>query len=170
MRRRLYFVLPELSVAEVVEKELLVSKIDDHHIHYLAKDGASMGRLHVANLLQSTDLLHGMGVGFVVGGITGMLGGLMVTFYSELGATLGMGGILILAVLGAIVGSWASGMIAVSAPNTRLKQFQSAIDGGQILLMVDVPVRRVTEIRELILSHHPEAKSGGADNHVPAFP
>jgi len=170
MRRRLYFVLPDLASAETIEKELLLSKIDDHHIHFLAKDGVSLGGLHVANLLQRSDLIHGMGIGLVSGGATGALAGSILFMYPEIASVIGMGGILVLAVLGALVGTWASGMIAISVPNTRLKRFQQAIDRGEILLMADVPVRRAKEIREMIMSHHPEAESRGQDAQIPAFP
>lgn len=170
MRRRLYFILPELASAETIERELLLAKIDDHHIHFLAKDGINLGRLHVANLLQRSDLIHGMGIGMIAGGVTGALAGFGLTMSPEIGGLIGMGGVLVLGVLGALVGTWASGMIAVSIPNTRLKRFQQAIDRGEILLMVDVPVRRVAEIRELIMSHHPEAQSRGQDAQIPAFP
>ena len=76
----------------------------------------------------------------------------------------------VLAVVFAMMGSWVSGMIAVSIPNSRLKRFQPAIDSGAILLMVDVPVRRVQEIRELIMAHHPEAQAKGLESQIPAFP
>lgn len=170
MRRRLYFVLPNANSAETIEKELLLAKIDDPHIHFLAKDGVNLGRLHLANLLQRSDLLHGIGIGMIAGGITGALAGVALSFYPQMGDAIGMGGILVLAVVCAMMGSWVSGMIAVSVPNSRLRRFQPAIDRGEILLMVDVPVRRVREIRELIISHHPEAQAKGQEAQIPAFP
>jgi hypothetical protein len=170
MRRRLYFVLPDVKSAETIERELLLAKIDDSHIHYLAKDGINLGGLHVANLLQRSDLLHGIGLGMVAGGITGALAGVALSFYPEISHTIGTGGILVLAVVCAMIGSWVSGMIAVSIPNSRLKRFQPAIDRGLILLMVDVPVNRVREIRNLITAHHPEAQAKGQEPQIPAFP
>lgn len=170
MRRRLYFVLPDVGSAETIEKELLLAKIDDPHIHFLAKDGINLGTLHIANLLQRSDLLHGIGIGLVAGGITGALAGVVLSFFPAVSQTFGMGGILLLAVLCAMMGSWISGMIAISIPNSRLRRFQPAIDRGEILLMVDVPVRRVAEIRELITSHHPEARAKGQEAQIPAFP
>ena len=170
MRRRLYFILPDVDSAQTIEKELLLAKIDDPHIHYLAKDGVNLGRLHVANLLQRSDVLHGIGIGMIAGGITGALAGAALTFYPELGQSVGNAGILVLAVVFAMMGSWVSGMIAVSIPNSRLKRFQPAIDRGEILLMVDVPVRRVHEIRELIMAHHPEVQAKGLESQIPAFP
>jgi len=170
MRRRLYFVLPDLKSAETIEKELLLAKVDDPHIHFLARDGINMGRLHVANLLQRSDLLHGIGIGMIAGGITGAIAGMALSFYPEMGEAIGMGGILVLAVVCAMIGSWVSGMIAVSIPNSRLRRFQPAIDRGEILLMVDVPARRVKEIRSLIMSHHPEVLAKGQEAQIPAFP
>lgn len=170
MRRRLYFVLPDPESAQAVEKELLLAKVGDPHIHFLARDGVNLGRLHLANLLQRSDLLHGIGLGMVAGGITGALAGVALTFYPQIGDVLGLGGILVLAVVCAMIGSWISGMIAVSIPNSRLKRFQPAIDRGEILLMVDVPVRRVREIRELVTSHHPEVQPKGQEAQIPAFP
>jgi len=170
MRRRLYFVLPDLKSADTIQRELLLARIDAGHIHFLARDGINLGQLSVANLLQRSDLIHGLEIGLVAGGLTGLLTGLGIALYPEFGSTVGMGAALLLAVFGALVGAWASGMIAVSLPNSRLKGFQQAIDAGRILLMVDVPYRRVAEIRGLIESHHPEARIGGQDNHIPAFP
>ena len=170
MRRRLYFVLPDTHSAQTIERELLLAKLDDHHIHFLAKDGINLGSLSVANLFQRTDLIHGLQLGLVAGGLTGILAGTALYFYPDLGSQVGLGAVLLLAIFGAIVGAWASGMIAVSIPNSRLASFQRAIDKGKILLMVDVPVRRKKEIRELILRHHPEAESKGQDAQVPAFP
>ena len=170
MRRRLYFMLPDVGSAETIERELLLAKIDDPHMHFLAKDGINMGRLHLANLLQRSDLLHGLGLGLVAGGLTGAAVGLAITFYPQLGEVVGLGGILVMAVFCAMIGAWVSGMIAISLPNSRLRRFQPAIDRGEILLMLDVPVRRVKEIRELIMSHHPEVRAKGQEAQIPAFP
>jgi len=170
MRRRLYFVLPDLASADTIQRELLLARVDAGHIHFLARDGINLGKLSVASLLQRSDLVHGLEIGLVAGGLTGMLSGLVISLYPALGAMLGMGAVLLLGLFGAVVGAWASGMIAVSIPNSRLKGFQQALDAGRILLMVDVPYRRIGEIRELIRQHHPEVQGGEQDNQIPAFP
>ncbi len=170
MRRRLYFILPDGKMAEKVEQELLLSKIDDSHIHFHSTIEANLGELPKANLFQKTDLVHGMGVGLVAGGLTGTVVGFIVYLLPELGVALGHAPILGLAILGAIFGTWVSGMIAVSCPNSRLKSFQKSIDQGQILLMVDVPKERVSEINEMIRSHHPKADQKGIEPTIPAFP
>lgn len=170
MRRRLFFVLPDLRTAEAVERELLLAKVDDSHLHFLADEDIDLGRLSAATLLQRSDLIHGLGIGVVAGGITGALAGVLLSFEPTLGQHIGLGGTLVLAVLCAMIGAWAAGMIAVSIPNSRLRQFEPALARGEILLMVDVPLRRVAEIRDLLSVHHPAVRARGQDAQVPAFP
>ncbi|MGZ8265408.1 MAG: DUF1269 domain-containing protein, partial [Burkholderiales bacterium] len=78
--------------------------------------------------------------------------------------------VLIIAVGGALFGAWASSLVASSVPNSRLKPFQADIDSGKVLMMVDVPMRRVQEICDLVTSRHPEAASRGFEPTIPAFP
>ena len=62
------------------------------------------------------------------------------------------------------------GMVGSAVPNSRLKQFESAIEEGRILVMADVPQHRVNEVREALHDRHPEAEDRGVDPHIPAFP
>jgi hypothetical protein len=55
--RRLYFLLPSLSMTNQVVDELLLKRIDDHHIHVVAKEGIPLGDLPEANLLQKSDFI-----------------------------------------------------------------------------------------------------------------
>jgi hypothetical protein len=62
---------------------------------------------------------------------------------------------------GGLLGAWAASMAAAAVPNSRLKQFEAEIGRGKVLLMIDVPRRRVSEITAAVLSRHPEAMPGG---------
>ncbi len=170
MRRRLYFLLPDLRSANVVHNELLLARIEEGRMHVLAKEGVSLDGLPEANLLQKSDLIHGLQMGMYIGGVIGML-------LSTLAWSLGMivPGLEILSVTslvfgGAAFGSFAASLIAVNVGNTRLKDFQPEIAQGRILFMVDVPISRLDEIRALISGHHPEADMRGIDPRIPAFP
>ena len=55
--RRLYFMLPDKEITNTVVDELLLKRIDDHHIHVVAKEGTPMGDLPEANLLQKSDFI-----------------------------------------------------------------------------------------------------------------
>jgi hypothetical protein len=58
MRRRLYYLLPNVAVARNTMDDLLLARIDEGHIHFLAKPGVDLSNLHEANLLQSSDIIR----------------------------------------------------------------------------------------------------------------
>lgn len=168
--RRIYCLLPHLATVQTVVDELLLARIDDKHIHVLARDGTEMGDLPEATLLQKSDFVHGVEQGLAVGGATGVLAGLVAVTFPPAGLVLGGGAVLASALAGAGIGAWVSGMIGTDVPNTQLKDFQDAIEAGEILLMADVPKARVDEINALIAKHHPEADLHGTEPAMPVFP
>jgi hypothetical protein len=170
MRRRLYFLLPGVKLAHQVFNELLLARVEERHIHFLASEGTSLGDLPEATLLQKSDARHGVAVGFIVGGLTGAIAGTFVMFFPPDGLATGLGAVLILSLLGAIMGIWASGMIASDVPNTHLEKFEKDLKHGKILLMVDLPKDRMAEITDAIHKHHPKSVVRGSDPTIPAFP
>ena len=170
MKRRLYFLLPTVDNAKTVHNELLLTRIEERNMHVLARDDISLAGLPEASLLEKSDIIHGLQLGFVVGGFTGTV---LATTALLLGMiypgweTISMVGII---VGGAFFGSWTSSMVAINVQNTHLKEFMKDVNSGQILYMVDVPVQRIDEISELVHSKHPEASMRGIDHTIPAFP
>ena len=79
-------------------------------------------------------------------------------------------GLAAIALAGAGIGAWVSGMIGMDVPNSQIDRFEQAINAGEILMMVDIPKERVAEIEELVQSHHPDADVEGTEPHIPAFP
>ena len=170
MRRRLYFLLPDVKSAKQVFKKLLLARVQDRHIFFLAKDGVELNDLPEATMLQKSDEIHGLGVGLVVGGATGALAGVVAMMFPPSGLAMGLGVILAMSLIGAIVGIWASGMIASDVPNTRLEKFSKEIERGKILLMVDVHKHQIEEITDTLREQHPDATPRGRDPTIPAFP
>jgi hypothetical protein len=166
----LYFLFPDEQRVEAALNELLLARIEERHIHVLARDGTDLHDLPPADPWHRSDLVHGMQQGLFVGGLTGALVGAMVVFFPPQGMAIGTGAVLGLAALGAIFGTWVAGLIGFDVPNTQLKGFQRAIDEGQILMMVDVPKERVKEISAMIRRLHPEADLRGSEPTIPAFP
>ena len=170
MRRRLYFMVPDVAGARVIRDELLLARIEDSHIHVLAKDGIPMEGLHEASIMQKTDFVHGAETGLVIGGGIGILAGLIAILFPPAGVNLQLVTILVTALIGAAFGAWVSSMVASSIPNSRLKTFEAGIESGRILMMVDVPAGRVDEIRKLVASRHPEISGSTQEPTIPAFP
>lgn len=171
MRRRLYGLLPDLASARRAMDGLLLARIAEPHIHFVAREGADMTGLHEANVLQTSDVVRAAEIGLVLGGAVGAVLGLAAAVSFPIvgdSPQWGMAGVL--SVLGAGFGAWASSMIGISAPSHRLRRFREAIEGGQILLMVDVPRSRIKEIEARLQAQHPEARLEGMEPSVPAFP
>ena len=169
-RRRLYFVLPDVESARTTLNDLLLARIEIKHIHFLSQRHTLPPDLPEASVLQKTDIVHGAQMGIAVGAIVGAVAGGLVVLYPPEGVTLKLITVLMVAIGGAFFGAWASSMVASSVPNSRLKAFERDIAEGKVLMMVDVPMSRVQEIRDLVSRRHPEALSGGFEPTIPAFP
>ena len=170
MRRRLYFMVPDVASARQIRDELLLARIEDSHIHVLARDGMPLAGLHEASPLQKTDFVHGAETGLAVGGGIGIVAGLVAVTFPPAGIDLQLITILLTALIGAAFGAWVASMVASAIPNSRLKSFESAIAAGHILMMVDAPSSRVDDIKKLVAAHHPEAMNSGVEPTIPAFP
>ncbi len=170
--RRLYFLIPNIDSAKTIVDELLLARIEQRHIHIVAADHHALleANLPEANLLQESDFIPAVERGFAIGGATGILAGIAAIAIPGIGLALGGGAILGIGLAGAGVGAWASGMIGISVPSSRLKEFENAIEQGSLLMMVDIPKPRVDEISELVRKHHPEAEIEGTEPIIPAFP
>ncbi len=168
--RRIYFLVPDVTTTKRIVDELLLARIEERHIHVIAKSGTPMEDLPEANLLQKSDFIPAVERGLALGGTTGILAGL-VAITLPATATMLAGGVLLMATLsGAGIGAWAGGMVGVSVGNTRIKQFEKAIEAGQLLLLADVPKSRVDEIEERVKQHLPEVEIEGTEPTIPAFP
>jgi hypothetical protein len=168
--KRLYFLLPDVDAARRVVEDLLIRRVEERHIHLVARSGTPLEDLPEANLAQKTDLIPSIERGVAIGGATGAIAGLIAIAIPPAGLILGGGAILALAVTGAGFGAWASSMFGISIPNSQIKQFEEAIEHGDILMMVDVPKQQQQEITELIKTHHPEAQVHGTEPTIPPFP
>jgi hypothetical protein len=172
MNRRLYFILPDVETSRKVEQELLLARIEERRMHFLGKRGTDLQDLPEATSTQKSDLLHGAFIGLFVGGVTGAAAGFGLYLYPEIiGLDVKQIVILIGALVGAGLGAWIGGpLIGSSTPNVHLAEYQESMKDGHILLMLDVPVERVDEVRAIIKSHHPEAEDHGIEPTMPAFP
>jgi hypothetical protein len=170
--RRLYFLLPDVGSAKTIVDELLLARVEERHMHIAAADHHALTEAHLpeAGLLQESDFVPAVERGVAIGGATGILAGIAAVALPGVGLALGGGAILGIGLAGAGVGAWLSSMIGISAPSSRLKEFETAIEKGSLLMMVDVPKARVDEITDLVKKHHPEAEVEGTEPVIPAFP
>lgn len=168
--KRLYFLVPNVKIATKVVDELLLARVEERHMHVIAKDGTPLGSLPEAGVLEKSDFYPALQRGVTVGGATGILAGLLAVTFPPAGLALGGGAILATALLGSGFGVWFSTMIGTDVPNTRHDRFRDAIERGEVLMLIDVPKRRVAEIEGLVRKHHRNADIEGVEPTIPAFP
>lgn len=170
--RRLYFLIPTIDSAKTIVDELLLARVEQRHMHIAAADHHALVEAHLpeAGLLQESDFVPAVERGLAIGGATGILAGIAAVAIPGVGLALGGGAILGIGLAGAGVGAWLSSMIGISAPSSRLTEFEEAIKQGSLLMMLDIPKKRVEEITDLIKQHHPEAHIEGTEPVIPAFP
>jgi hypothetical protein len=109
-------------------------------------------------------------MGLAIGAAMGAAAGAMLAISSLVGELSKPGLVGALAALGALFGAWSASMIGASMPSRRLQRFDPALARGEILLMVDLPSRRVSEIEAMLHARHSEGHDEGREPNVPAFP
>ena len=171
MRRRIYWLLPNVASARRTMDDMLLARIDERHIHFVGREGTDLSDAHEANVLQTSDVVRAAQAGLLMGCVAGAAAGTWLAwFYPLTGDPPQWGLAVVLAIVGAIFGAWVSSMIGISMPSKRLERFEEAIKEGQILLIVDVPRGRVEEIEARLQALHPEAHLEGVEPNIPAFP
>jgi len=164
MKRRLYFLLPDPAHARAVVADLTASGIRYNAMHVVAKPGLELDDLPIASSSQLSD----------TGGRleTVLWDGNLVLFFIALLALAGLFLLQVnriwLLIPGAVMlASFAAGLVFTARiPNVHLSEFTDAIHHGELLLMVDVPVRHVSYVESLVHRHHPEAVAGGVGWHL----
>lgn len=171
MRRRIYWLLPDLASARATMDDLLAARVDLRQMHFLARDDCDLSGLHAANVLQTSDVVRSAETGLVVGAaVGGLLGAVAAVTFPAAGGAPQWSLIPVLVLAGALFDAWTSSMIGISAPSKRLQRFAQQIEQGRILMMLDVPLGRVKEIEARLQALHPEARHEGTEPEMAAFP
>src|SRR6266481_957881 len=111
MRRRLYFLLPDLTCANQIANDLLLARVDDRYMHFLAKRGTPLGALREATFMQKGDAVHGAELGLVIGAVGGFLLGVYMVMTPPEGVSLQLVTVLLSTMIGAVFGAWAASLV-----------------------------------------------------------
>ena len=170
MRRRVYWLLPDLASALATADDLLRAGVEVRQMHFTAHEDCDLSGLPAANVLQTSDVLRSAEAGLVAGAaVGGMLGASLAGIFPAPGGEPQWSLIPALVIACALFDAWTSSMIGISAPNRSLEPFAAHIAQGRILLMLDVPVRRAGEIQARLQELHPEARMEGGEMEAVVF-
>lgn len=163
--RRIYFLVPDIQTTHAIVEELRNEGMEERHIHILAKRDTPLEGMPEATVMQKTDFVSALERGAVLGGTTGLLAGLAGLSYA--GFVVAGGAILGIILAGATIGSLAGGLIGMNSGNSKLHKFESAIENGELLVLLDIPADQIDEITQKILKHHPTAEFDGVEPILP---
>ena len=163
--RRIYFLGPDIETTHKIVDELRSEGIEDRHMHVLAKRDTPLTDLPEASEFQKTDFIPALERGAALGASTGLIAGLVGLRFA--GFAIAGGPILGVLVFGATIGAMMSGLSGLQVGNSKVKQYQEAIEKGGLLVMVDLPKERIDDISKVIVKHHPNAEFEGIEPILP---
>lgn len=162
--RRLYFLLPDVSHAQDIVKELRSTGLDKKHIHVMAKDNVNLEDLPRATQRQRHDTMHAVEDWFWKINLAVFFVALLFLL-----STLTEPSLLSILMLLVMAVTFIGGYFWAQVPDTHIKEFRPEMSHGEILLMIDVPEQRLFEVEEQVHRRHPEAIAGGTTWMVDAF-
>lgn len=156
--RRLYLLVPGKSQAEAVVRDLMAERISRKHIHTIAKSGVEIDSLPEATLRQRSDF-----------------GAKLERWFWDMNLVVFFAALALLAIaLLSAAWFWAAAAAAVAVtnvilgylfaghvPKTHVEDCLTPLRHGEILLLVDVPRWRITQVERTIRQSHPEVEIGG---------
>jgi hypothetical protein len=168
MKRRLYFIAPTKRSAKEIDRDAMLARVDGIRIRYMAEADRVVEDLPQAGPMQTNDLVRAVRVGLLSGGLTGAVGGLLLFVLG--GPNIAFGWVLASTVIGALFGVFAATLVAASVRSKPLRPFDRELGDGKILVMIDVPKKRIEAVLRLIMSRHPEADVRDSHTTIPALP
>lgn len=158
MREQLKFLLPDIKTANQASEALLLAKVDNKNICFLAKPGIDLGELQAASTLESTNIINEGEKGILIGATVGLLFGLYTHFFQpwitesmHVHWMVLVGAIM---VLGAAISAIGAAVFGSNLFNNDLKQYKQRIDDGAILMIVSAPFQRSGEITKIVSKLH----------------
>ena len=158
MRPHLKFLLPDIKTANQASEALLLARIEDKNISFLAKPGVNLGKLRPASAVESTNVVNEAQRGILIGGVIGLLIGLYMHYFQPwITESMNVHWMVIvgaLTVFGATISAVGAAIFGTNFFNDDLKNYESKIEQGAILMIVTAPFQRSNEIRKIVSKLH----------------
>ena len=169
--KRLYYLFKGTQFARAISNDLKDAGIDEGQLHFLSNDQAGLQTAHVhkADIFEERDIPHRG----TWGAIIGLGAGILFAAYlltSELGPHLTFSIFVLVCLLFMLLGAWAGGFIGISSKNHHISRFESALEEGDTLLMLDAyNDTEESALKQLMHTRHMEASYEGEDENYRVF-
>lgn len=154
MRQHLKFLLPDITTANLAAKELLLAKVDNKNITFLAKPGTDLGELQTVSTLESTNAVNKGEKGILIGATIGLVFGLFTHYFQPwITESINVHWTLLVGVLmlfGATISAIGAAIFGSNSFNKDLEKYKNRVDAGAVLMIVVSPFQRTNEITQII--------------------
>ncbi|KAF1701626.1 hypothetical protein [Pseudoxanthomonas suwonensis] len=135
MKQRHIYSSPNLAAAQAALGAARDAGIDRDDLSLIARADIEMDAVPDDLREAHTDMVPAALRGAAGGGAMGLVAGLVAVAVPPLGITLA--GAALMTGVGAAVGSWSSALMGATVQDPVRRKFEEAIEGGQVLLVVD---------------------------------
>lgn len=150
--RRIYFIIPDVPICHRIISELGIIGIPRSNIHALDNNRNDLTGLPIASKAQQKDRVWFLERFFWNGNLVIFLIALIGLALSTLNSSIPLAiATVVVMLVTFFLGNW----FATSVPHAHLNEVQPALKHGEIVLMVDVPKTRISEIEQLVSHHNP---------------
>ncbi len=158
MKRRLFFLLPDVEHAREVVSELNQMGIDQTHMHVIACDNIDTTGLPPSTPLQKQDGIYKIEQFMWNANLAVFALSLFFTLYLFLNNSPAAA----LIPLTIMIITFVSGCIfMLKVPSIHLSEFETAISHGEILLVVNTRKNQVHQLENFVQHEHPEVIPAG---------
>ena len=158
MLRRLYLLFPRPEQALTAVTELQEMGVDKAHIHTLAREDVDISMLPPATLRQRSDMGARIEQGLWNLNLITFFVAMMAVIY---GLFIASWQFVIPGCIVALVTFLVGSYVTRHIPRSHVNDFQENLGHGEVLMLVDVPRWRISEVEKAMKSHHPEMETGG---------
>ena len=165
MLRRLFFLFPDEAHAQRAVDQLVLRDIPLRRIHAMSKN-VTLKTLPPATQRQKDDTAFFIERVLWSANLTLFAIALVELVFSFVASEFMWAVISFLIMASTFI---AGEQFVVHVPTVHLTEFTGALSHGEILLMIDVPFKRLVEIEDYVHHTYPEAVVGGVSWSVEAF-
>ena len=148
MKKRHVFAAESVRDAEAIVQVATRGGVSNACIRLEARSEVEIRRIDDERKNVSMDFVPAALRGTLLGALAGFLAGLVAMYVPIFGISLAGAGAL--AIVGALVGTWASVLMGSALPDEIRRTFADEIDAGQVLVVIDADALAFAELESAI--------------------
>jgi len=169
--KRVYSLLSGIAVTRQVVDRLQANAIDERRIHALASADLRLGELSEGRLAKRTDLLPALISGIMHGGTVGDFAHIVALAMPDTGLVLAGSLVFDSSLARSDIDGFLAKTIAGADAGENFLHLRERIEGGEVLLMVDVIDDRVDDVTRLLAFRRSAALVAVGDSRLaPHYP